>query len=382
MIPVNSKILPKEYKMNFSSRNIKQEHPMALYSWVKHGVTPILGKDSQKLPSSRFCNSLDHIKNPIYLQTLVSDLKDNHDVFLNNIIKMFKHYIEIIKEGRYTSSLSKPTLPDDFLSQFYNHGLITDKDLPKLFTSGAGIIGKNDFNFFVMKKKKLTPFDTKEIVNARVKTYLNSINIPKQILDGKINKILQKELKKIQRIPSEKQLILIHGAPGSGKSTVINRINKNSYKAYYVKEPDDIKKELYGVLSEDEGGIIAHKMAKSLLLDTIYPTLMKDGRNFIYAATNDLNLEKVLKEALKNKYEVSFIKFVCDKEFSLDRTFNRRKQGGRFTDPYDTYLMENLGDSGLNIFSYPGINKYMYFPDIDRLSQNLQFSIPSGENRW
>lgn len=161
-------------------------------------------------------------------------------------------------------------------------------------------------------------------------------------------------------------------APGCGKSTLVKAITNGKQNKYYTKEADNIKTELYDNLSEDEGGIIAHKLAKQLLINEIQPKLMEEKRNFIYQATNDLYIERVIKKALKAGYKIDYITVYSPKEINIPRTIERTTRIGRFTDPYDAYLMENLGDTGANILlNYPQINHYVYLSEFGHLSKRI-----------
>ncbi len=366
-IQSNKNICP--YKQHFTSKRALPsmlEYP-TVSDWVEQIVSP------QK--SSFWSRILDFVgknKNVEYPKTngRLSISKDEHIILKDYLFDTFEYIKNDRRQERYSANPSRLTLGQNFLKKLYEVGCITDEDLPKLFMRGAGLIDKSDFLYFVGLKKKITIFDTDKVLASRNLTYNIKMPLSNELLLEKQQQILARELELIKNIPSNKQLILVHGAPGSGKSSLVNKIANRLKGKYYYNEADKIKTEFYEDLSEDIGGIQAHRLAKDLLIKEIYPHLLDGNRNFIYQATNDLYIEKILKQALEKNYDVSFIMVHSPKEVNIPRIIERQERINRFTDPYDAYLIENLGDNAANILkSYPQIKQYFYMSESKSLSR-------------
>lgn len=314
-------------------------------------------------------NQTEFIKNPGKL--VIS--KDEHLILKDYIIELLDDLKHIAQNNRYIENKKNNIgkLQKNFLTKLYEYGCLTDQDLPKLFPKGAGIIDYSDFLYFAKRNKKLTPYDNNRILESRFNTHCKNIPYEDEILKQKLSQIKERELEEIKKIPQEGKLIVLHGAPGCGKSTLVKKLTSNHQK-YYTKEADNIKTELYDSLPEDQGGIIAHKMAKKLLINEIQPVLLKEKRNFVYQATNDINIEQVIKKALKEDYNISYIHIYSPKDVNIPRTIERTHRIGRFTDPYDAYLIENLADNGTNILTkYPNISQYVYLSEFGHITKRL-----------
>lgn len=189
-------------------------------------------------------------------------------------------------------------------------------------------------------QKPWTPYDTPEIIDARnsyAKTLSDyrkttgrrdtiQINSPDRI---KLRRHIVDKLYGDGAALKQRQAYFLLGLPGSGKSSIINNYLKQETGGLVI-DGDDVRELLPEYKIYQNHCIIREE--KSLLKNALLEKAVANGDNLIIpnVTINPAKLEK-----LKEKdYSIHLVYVDTDVENSINRTFERYKRTGRFSDPY------------------------------------------------
>lgn len=272
--------------------------------------------------------------------------------------KMYSHNYNTLVTGEGNLIETEIKFPKNMLVNYWKKGLISNSDLINICTDYAELIPKSDIDYFALNNIKMTLFDTEKIIEIRKN---NALSKPVEIGSEYYKKILDEALKTaketLKNIKSEKQMIIIDGLPGAGKSTLINSLLKNDNKAFYTPDSDDIKGMFKEIYKNGEGADLVHKASGKILKSEIIPRVLEQGKNLIFQTTGDyISINKIIKLATKYGYKIDFIQIPTSKSTSLERTIQRFNDNGRFLDPIVTMSIFNTNNKeklySAKIFSY------------------------------
>lgn len=228
----------------------------------------------------------------------------------------------------------------------YENGKISESALTEIFTNGAGVISQKDFNYFALKKMKLTPHDTPEIIEAR---YFSATNKPLDIKSAYYNEskdvLLATEIPRIEKAAQEGKMIIVTGLPGAGKTTVVRNVLGAELDTYYMPDADTFKEGFSAYYNGGKGAGLVHKASTTVLKQEIMPKVIQEKRNLIYQTTGGQEtLNKVIEQARVNGYTVEIVHVNVDETKSMERALGRFIKEGRFLDPYVTLSIKNEGN--------------------------------------
>lgn len=102
------------------------------------------------------------------------------------------------------------SLPSNLIKNEWETWRLEKEDISMLFTDAAGIVSKEDFEYFAKRGFALTPFDTEEIIAARKYTFNHDeLKTNSAYYKAKEPEILAKEFKKLENIDSGRKIIVV-----------------------------------------------------------------------------------------------------------------------------------------------------------------------------
>lgn len=223
-----------------------------------------------------------------------------------------------------------------------NNGEITSGVLTKAYEAGTlskiqlyEIIGEynvsgKDVAYFVEKKIKLTEFDNEKILDRRYnnlkKGQLERGAVPEAVED----RLAEQEFKRISEAEDGKEMVIVTGKVGSGKSTIIEKY-LGLDKTHYLADADLIKPKLPGY--KENGAGYVHRVSTEINEDAIKVAL-EQGKKIVHSTTGWHGYVDDLITWAKNKgYSVRLIHSDIDTNVSIDRVFTREAATEREVDP-------------------------------------------------
>lgn len=226
-----------------------------------------------------------------------------------------------------------------------------DAFILKKHEENYGLIGDPQINLYKQKKANNEKFSTYEAntralwVEEKTKEALKdkkdtlSIHFDKNLQQWsdertKLHDSLLNELKeKYKNVPSDGQVIMSAGLPGSGKTTTLTRALNVEMDKYAMISSDDFKEMLAerGAVPEIEGlspmeasTLVHHE--SSYLADRLLNTMVSENKNIIYDCTckNEASTRKRLNAFLNNGYNNKNVQLVFV-NISLDAAKERAK---------------------------------------------------------
>lgn len=279
-----------------------------------------------------------------------------------------KHNVEVLTTDEGKLKNYRFSLPPNLIKNEWEAGRLEKEDISMFFTDAAGLVSKEDFEYFAKQGFTLTPFDTEEIIAARKYTLNHDeLKTNSAYYKAKEPEILAKELNKLENIDSGRKIIVVDGLPGAGKSTALQKFLKNQKETYYTTDVDTIREYFPEYYQGGIGSDLVHLPASNILKKIILPKALSEGKNIVFQMTGNFEkLDKVLRETHKNGYSINYINIQIPTNIAILQANNRHKTNGRFMDPYIilSKARMNSGEKGVmaKILSYnPYIkNSYNY----------------------
>lgn len=283
-------------------------------------------------------------------------------------IDVNKHNVEVLTTDKGRLKNYRFSLPPNLIKKEWEAGRLEKEDISMLFTDAAGIVSKEDFEYFAKQGFTLTPFDTEEIIAARKYTFNHDeLKTNSPYYKAKEPEILAKEFKKLENIDSGRKIIVVDGLPGAGKSTALQKFLKHQKETYYTTDVDEIREYFPEYYQGGIGSDLVHLPASNILKKIILPKALAEGKNIVFQTTGNFEkLDKVLRETYKNGYSIDYVNIQIPTNIAILQANNRHKTNGRFMDPYIilSKAKMNSGEKGFmaKILSYnPYIkNSYNY----------------------
>lgn len=341
--------LNKNYKSNidFEHECFKKSgifNKLNIFSKKKTPANPSLQQNLKVSPK-------EHIEALDTIQENIDNLKElQKQVYRKNCLAMCSNH------GKIADTSFK--LPENLIVKYYEKGALSDNDIINIFSENAGIIHQKDFDYFALRKIKLTPYDNEKCLDIRQK---NAMSKPLKIDSDYYKKtsvdILNQELEKLEPIKAQKKLIIIDGLPGAGKSTIITKLLKNDSNAYFTPDSDEIKAAFKQIYQNGEGAALVHTASGNILKKEILPRVFEQGKNLIFQTSGSTErIHKILEHAKSHGYSVNLVHIETPENISIERAMNRYERTGRFIDPYDIlaifYKNGNEKKYTSRIFSY------------------------------
>lgn len=283
-------------------------------------------------------------------------------------LKAYQHNFYVLHSGKGNYIEPDLRLPENMLVNYFKQGAINENDLIKICSENAGLIPDKDLKYFALNKIRITPYDTEKYLEIRnINAHSQRVEVGSKYYNSVLETVLKNEENKLKNIKADKKMIVIDGLPGSGKSTIINRILKKDKNLYYTPDSDDIKAMFKEVYKNGEGADLVHRASSTILKREILPRAFKQGKNLIYQTTGgSVNINNIVQQAKNHGYDIDFIHITTPKDLSVERSISRFEKTGRFLDPYVTLMIVNNNNHekefAAKIFSHnPNIrNSYMY----------------------
>lgn len=281
-------------------------------------------------------------------------------------IEVNKHNAEVLTTDKGKLKNYRFSLPSNLIKNEWETGRLEKEDISMLFTDAAGIVSKEDFEYFAKRGFALTPFDTEEIITARKYTFNHDeLKTNSAYYKAKEPEILAKEFKKLENIDSGRKIIVVDGLPGAGKSTALQKILKHQKETYYTPDVDAIREYFPEYYQGGIGSGLVHLPASNILKKKILPKALVEGKNIVFQMTGNFEkLDKVLRESHKNGYSIDYINIQTPTNIAISQSNNRHKTNGRFMDPYIilSKARMNSGEKGFmaKILSYNSYIKNSY----------------------
>ena len=303
---------PEGYKIKITTKE-----PFTTYTYPYES-----GNSAIKMTEKRFL-TLGKIKEEIDKITELNKLVNKHNFeVINKKIGKIKNY-----------SFS---LPPNLIKDEWEKGNLVKEDIQDLFTEAAGIVSNEDFKYFASREFKLTPFDNDEIIKARKYNVTHKeLDLNSDYYKKKEVEIINREFQKLEKADSGKNLLIVDGLPGSGKTTAYRNFIKNSGEEYYITDVDDLRMDFSELYNGGIGSDLVHKAVGNLYKNKIIPEALAKGKNIVYQMAGSYEkLNDVLQKARKNGYTINYININTNSSASIINSNNRQKTNGRFMDPY------------------------------------------------
>lgn len=251
---------------------------------------------------------------------------------LNSLVN--KHNYKVINTGDGRIKGYQFNLPPNIIRDEWEAGNLAKEDITTFFTDAAGIISNEDFKYFAEREFCLTPFDNKAVITARKYGITHeAVSINSDYYKNKEAEILEKEFSKLDKVASERKLLILDGLPGSGKSTAFKDFV--SSESFYITDNDDIKRYFSEVYQNGIGSQAVHNASKNVYQHKILPRALKDGKNIVYQTCGHYeSLNRFMQKAHQNGYKIDYINVITDISNSIKRAIHRQEIDGRFMDPY------------------------------------------------
>lgn len=303
---------PEGYKIKITTKE-----PFTTYTYPYES-----GNSAIKMTEKRFL-TLGKIKEEIDKITELNKLVNKHNFeVINKKIGKIKNY-----------SFS---LPPNLIKNEWEKGNLVKEDIQDLFTEAAGIVSNEDFKYFASREFKLTPFDNDETIKARKYNITHKeLDLNSDYYKEKEVEIINREFQKLEKADSGKNLLIVDGFPGSGKTTAYRNFIKNSDEEYYITDVDDLRMDFSELYNGGIGSGLVHKAVSNLYKNKIIPEALAKNKNIVYQMCGSYeNLNDVLQKARKNGYTINYININTNSSASIINSNNRQKTNGRFMDPY------------------------------------------------
>lgn len=190
-------------------------------------------------------------------------------------------------------------------------------------------------------EKNISCFD---VINNRYINCLKAKDIPQNILE----EIAYTELEKMSQIPVGKQLYIITGRCGSGKTTFVQNDN---FKNFYRPDADAIKPLLPEYLSK--GAEYVHE-ASYLINKTNLLEALENGLNCVFQTTTTVeNIDKFIQKAKKYGYQnIKLVHMDVTEKKAIERSHIREQKTGRKINP-NTIRERKYIDEIVSIYKNP-----------------------------
>lgn len=222
-----------------------------------------------------------------------------------------------------------------YLPLLYEQNKIQTKDLTEIIEANPDKISKDDITYFIKHCVPLTHLDNERVICNR----LNCLNAEKITEDSEEYKnnyknILKHEFELLDKVPSEKKLILVTGLPGSGKSFFIEK--ENLAKNFYIADCDKIKEQFPAYIEDDAKSLnTLHDISKEILHKQILPHALINNKNVVIPTTAYIDYIEILAKFAKMwGYSVDVIYMKTTAENSMKNVIKRFLNGGRWVDPF------------------------------------------------
>lgn len=221
--------------------------------------------------------------------------------------------------------------------------------------------------------KKLTPFDTEDIIKARES--LKNIEETYKINTSERQKLREDIADKLYgegaRNKNRRADIVI-GPPAAGKSSVLVKPLVREHGSLVI-DSDDAKE----MLPEFNGGIGAgavHKESSDIVDLLVYPRALVNGDNIVLPLVGkNANKIRVLKDYLNSLgYEVHLHINELPPEKAAQSAITRFKETGRFVDPY--YVLYEVGNKPVE--TYEILKNEGGFASYERWSNDVEIWQP------
>ena len=283
---------------------------------------------------------------------------------LNSLVN--KHNYKVINTDNGRIKSYQFYLAPNIIRNEWEAGKLAKEDVTNFFTEASGIISNEDFKYFAEREFKLTPFDNKAVTTARKYGIThNNLSTNSDYYKKKEAEIIEKEFSKLDKVASDKKLLILDGLPGSGKSTAFKDFVKD--ESFYATDNDDIKAYFSEYYKNGIGAVTVHKVARNVYKHKILPKALQEGKNIVYQTCGDYeSLNRFIQTAHKNGYKIDYVNVNTDIPNSIKRAIHRQEINGIFMDPYIILSMarrnQNAKQYMAKIISYnPYIsNSYNY----------------------
>lgn len=341
--------LNKHYKTNvdFENESFKKSgifNKINIFSKKKTPTNP-------SLPRSLKVSPKEHLEALDTIQENIDNLKElQKQVYRKNYLAMCTN------QGNFADTSFK--LPENLIIKYFEKGALSETDIINIFSENAGIIPKKDFDYFALRKIKLTPYDNEKCLEIRQKNAMSKeLNTDSEYYKTTASDVIKTELEKLKTIKAEKKLIIVDGLPGAGKSTIITKLLKNDSNAYFTPDSDEIKAAFTQIYQNGEGAPLVHTASGNILKKEILPQVFEQGKNLIFQTSGSTErIHKILEQAKAHDYSVNFVQIETPENISIERAMKRYKKTGRFIDPYDILAIFNQNGNEKKytskIFSY------------------------------
>lgn len=251
---------------------------------------------------------------------------------LNSLVN--KHNYKVINTGNGRIKSYQFNLAPNIIRNEWEAGKLAKEDVTNFFTEASGIISNEDFKYFAEREFKLTPFDNKVVTTARKYGIThNSLSTNSDYYKKKEAEIIEKEFPKLDKVASDRKLLILDGLPGSGKSTAFKNFVKD--ESFYDTDTDDIKAYFSEIYQNGIGAQAVHNASKKVYKHKILPKALKEGKNIVYQTCGRYeSLNRFMQKAHQNGYKIDYINVTTDIPNSIKRAIHRQEINGRFMDPY------------------------------------------------
>lgn len=195
--------------------------------------------------------------------------------------------------------------------------------------------------YYGILERKIPQFD---LVNNKLVNNLKAKDIPRSLLDS----IAYAELEKMSQIPAEKQLYIITGRCGSGKTT----FTKNDmFKNFYTPDADVIKPLLPEY--KTKGSQYVHEASYFINKTNLLEALEK-GLNCVFQTTTTVeNIDKFIEKARRYGYQdIKLIHINVSEKKAIERCDIREQKTGRKIDP-DIIIERKYIDNIVSVYKDP-----------------------------
>lgn len=224
------------------------------------------------------------------------------------------------------------------------------------------------------ESKKLTPYDTKEIVDARenarkqVPTHARSYyNSPER---KELRKQIAKEMYGTGAVNKNRRVDIVMGPPAAGKSTVFADPLAKEHGSLIIDS--DMAKERLPEFDGGNGAGIVHEESAQIIegLGGVFHKALKNGDNIVLPIVGrGTNKIVQLRDALKQAgYEVHLHLNELPKEKATQRAVARFYSHGRFVDP--DYVHNVVGDRPSQV--YENLKKIGGFHSYEKYSNDVE----------
>ncbi len=242
-------------------------------------------------------------------------------------------------KGFPTSSKLPPirTFSANFMENIHSKRKDSESFIIWLIKKFPHRIRQEYYNYFIKNLFMLTEFDTPAIIRTR--RILSTLE-QKKVSEEIKALIASRKLESSQKYPKQKDLTVITGLPGCGKSTYINQHGLTN--SHYLLDVDDIREDIIKEHGRQYGDIslakikhqLFHGEAIKIFKQNLISNLAQNGTNIVLPTSGTFNSIEIIANFAKSRnYKVNIVHIDVPLDVSIARGFGRVNKENRFYDP-------------------------------------------------